>query len=71
MERYLNIDGDSNVIAYEIGADYIKVQFATGAIYKYSYRSAGSTHVEQMKRLARSGDGLNSYIKRFANKLYE
>ena len=30
--------------------------------YTYSYRSAGSHHVEKMKKLAINGIGLNSYI---------
>lgn len=29
MERYKNIDGDSGVYAYEIGTDYIDVQFTS------------------------------------------
>lgn len=72
MERYLDLDGDSGVVAYEIGETYIKVKFnGTYKIYTYSYRSAGANRVEDMKRLARSGDGLNSYIMRYAKKLYE
>lgn len=72
MERYLDLDGDSGVVAYEIGETYIKVKFnGTNKIYIYSYRSAGANRVEDMKRLARSGDGLNSYIMRYAKKLYE
>lgn len=30
MERYKDINGDSGVIAYECGTDYIRVQFSTG-----------------------------------------
>ncbi|ENX07768.1 hypothetical protein [Acinetobacter courvalinii] len=72
MEKYLDLDGDSGVVAYEIGETYIKVKFnGTYKIYTYSYRSAGANRVEDMKRLARSGDGLNSYIMRYAKKLYE
>lgn len=41
MQRYLNLGGNSNVIAYLIGNDFIDVQFAVGHPYKYSYRSAG------------------------------
>lgn len=72
MERYLDLDGDSGIFAYEIGDTYIRVQFnTTFKIYTYSYRSAEANRVEDMKRLARSGDGLNSYIKLNANNLYE
>ncbi len=71
MQRYLNLGGNSNVIAYLIGNDFIDVQFAVGHPYKYSYRSAGVDKVEQMKRLAQQGYGLNAYIKRYANYDYE
>lgn len=72
MERYLDLDGDSGVVGYEIGNTFIRVQFnRTFKIYTYSYQSAGSGIVEEMKRLAINGDGLNAYIKLYANKLYE
>ncbi|MDQ9010307.1 hypothetical protein RFI36_11840 [Acinetobacter gerneri] len=72
MERYLDLDGDSGIVGYEIGDTFIRVQFnRTFKIYTYSYRSAGADKVEEMKRLAKSGDGLNSYIKLYANKLYD
>lgn len=72
MERYLDLNGDSGIVAYEIGETYIRVQFErTFKIYTYSYRSAGTIRVEEMKRLAKIGDGLNSYIKLNANTLYE
>lgn len=71
MQRYENRGGNSNVIAYAIGADFIDVQFGGGRTYRYSYRSAGSDKVEKMKELAKQGVGLNSYIMRFARKDYE
>ncbi|MDR1199733.1 MAG: hypothetical protein LBK94_12115 [Prevotellaceae bacterium] len=72
MERYSNIGGDSGVSAYEIGHDYLKVKFSgTGKTYTYSYRRAGSHHVENMKNLARNGKGLNSYINRHVKYLYD
>ncbi|MDC5554127.1 Uncharacterised protein [Acinetobacter baumannii] len=72
MERYLDLDGDSGIHAYEIGDTYIRVQFnRTFKIYTYSYRSTGAVRVEDMKQLARNGDGLNSYIMRYAKTLYE
>lgn len=62
MERYANLNGNSNVIAFEIGNTWINVQFATESPYTYSYQKAGEIHVERMKVLAREGRGLNSYI---------
>ena len=72
MERYRNSGGDSGISAYEIGDDYIIVKFSgTVRTYRYSYRKAGQNHVETMKRLARSGNGLNSYINRDVKNLYD
>lgn len=72
MERYRNAGGDSGVYAYEIGPDYITVMFSgTSRTYTYSYTKAGSSHVEQMKILARNGSGLNSYINKYVKHLYD
>ncbi|SJX22110.1 hypothetical protein ACNJC6_01742 [Acinetobacter johnsonii] len=72
MERYLDLDGDSGVVGYEIGDTLIRVKFSgTVKIYTYSYRSAGIDKVERMKQLAKVGNGLNAYIKLNANSLYE
>ena len=72
MERYRDVSGDSGVSAYEIGTDYIRVQFSgISRTYIYSYRKAGGSHVENMKQLARSGSGLNAYINRHTKHLYD
>ncbi len=70
MERYKNLGGDSGVAAYEIGTDFIKVQFKTGSIYLYTYSSAGSSNIETMKELAINGEGLNSFIGRTVRNKY-
>lgn len=66
MQTYLDIDKDSNVESFEIESDRIVVKFKSGThrYYEYTYDSAGSTYVEHMKKLALSGDGLNSFISR-------
>lgn len=63
MERYLNRSGNSPITHYQIADTSITVWFK-GSIrtYTYSYRKAGSYHVENMKRLAVSGSGLSAYI---------
>lgn len=72
METYGNVGGDSGISAYEVGTDYVSVQFTnTGKVYTYSYGRAGKSHVDQMKILARSGSGLNSYIMRNVKSLYD
>lgn len=70
MQRYSDIDRDSGVVQYESGDDYIKVKFSDGAVYLYNYASAGSHHIENMKRLAARGDGLNAYINKHVSKKY-
>lgn len=65
MQLYADINNDSGVHWFEIADTSITVWFTgTQKPYTYSYQSAGQSHVEQMKRLALSGNGLNSYINR-------
>ncbi|MCR4427652.1 MAG: hypothetical protein NUW23_15980 [Firmicutes bacterium] len=70
MERYANLGGDSGVVAYEIGDDFVRVQFWDGSIYLYTYASAGVNNIERMKELARGGQGLNAFINRYVRKAY-
>ncbi|MDQ7827002.1 MAG: hypothetical protein RDV48_29670 [Candidatus Eremiobacteraeota bacterium] len=70
MARYKNLGGNSGVVEYEIGEDSIRVAFDDGWKYLYTYQSAGSHHIEQMKQLALYGQGLNSYIKKYVEKKY-
>lgn len=64
MENYKNLGGSSNVESYDIQAESITVKFKTGAnqFYLYDYTKPGELHVEELKSLAISGSGLNSYI---------
>lgn len=71
MEQYMNRGQDSNIHAYEMGTDYIDVKFSDGAVYRYTYGSASAHHIETMKNLARSGQGLNSYINKNVKNKYE
>lgn len=64
MERYGNLSGNSGVVAYEIGDEHIEVRFHDEVVYTYTYQSAGRGNVEQMKRLAKAGRGLSSFISR-------
>lgn len=70
MERYANLEGDSGVLAYEIGADYIKVQFRGGTTYVYDSANPGDIHVRHMQELARAGRGLSTYISRHVRNAY-
>ncbi|EFK57418.1 Uncharacterised protein [Sphingobacterium spiritivorum] len=70
MERYANRNGDSGIFGYEIGSNFILIQFTTGSVYEYTYASAGMNHIENMKSLALSGSGLNSYIMKNVRTKY-
>ena len=70
MNRYQNINGNSNVEAYAIGSDEVKF-YNTSRTYRYSYASAGMNNVETMKQLAQRGYGLNSFIMRNVRFGYE
>lgn len=71
MIRYKNSGGDSGVYAYQLVYNYLLVQFSDGSIYKYSYLKPGKYHVDNMKNLAQSGEGLNSYINKNVKYNYE
>jgi len=70
MQRYRDLDGDSGVRAYETGSDFVRVKFDDHSVYLYTYASAGRRHIERMKRLASSGEGLNAYINDHVSKKY-
>jgi hypothetical protein len=61
MQTYKNLSGTSGVIAYELGPDYIDVEFKDG-VYRYNYAIPGRQLVETMKTLAASGEGLATFI---------
>ncbi|CAN7406605.1 hypothetical protein LJR289_002494 [Pseudoduganella sp. LjRoot289] len=70
MERYRDLSGTSGVTAYTIKPDAIDIRFVDGAVYTYTYASTGRQRVERMKRLARSGAGLSTYISREVRDAY-
>jgi hypothetical protein len=71
MTPYSNLSGDSGVVAYEIGDDFIKVQFRhSPKLYVYDSARPGLSHVHQMQKLAVAGKGLATYISQHVNKNY-
>jgi hypothetical protein len=71
MDRYKNLSGGSNVFSYVIGDDRISVQFKDGSTYLYTNARTGIRNIDQMKKLAVQGRGLNSFINTNVRKLYE
>jgi hypothetical protein len=69
MEKYKNRSGNSGVIAYEIGDDYITVWFVNGhKPNTYNSIRPGISRVAKMKELAILGQGLNTYISKYVGK---
>lgn len=62
MKRYGNLHGNSGIVAYEEGSDFIRIRFTSGSIYLYTYDSACEEDMEEIKELAREGQGLNRFI---------
>ena len=71
MTPYANSAGNSGVVAYQIGADRITVQFIGGDIYVYTIASAGVKNINQIKQLAVAGRGLSTFISTTVKDKYE
>jgi len=63
-QRYADIDRDSGVVAFEVLDNGISVQFADNSRYTYLSPPNSQATIATMIRLAKSGDGLNSFISR-------
>lgn len=72
MTPYKNLNGDSNVVSYEIAENSIHVVFRSGAYrnYLYDHSRPGKGMVDRMKALAVEGRGLNSYVGTTVRKSY-
>ena len=72
MPYYANRGGDSSVVQYEEGDDWIEVTFRSGRFTRYLYTAAscGQAKIDAMKRLAAAGRGLNSYVVTQVGKGY-
>ena len=70
MQPYKNSGNLSWISAFEIGEDYIKVQFIDGVVHLYTNGSVGTEHLQKMKELAMQGKGLNNYIDKQARNSY-
>lgn len=70
MQRYANRSGGSGVVAFATGPRGIAVEFVDGSVYVYDLERPGAQAVADMKRLARAGEGLSTYISRFVRDNY-
>jgi hypothetical protein len=71
MHRYKNRGGESGVVAYDIDAGQIIVQFRNGERYLYTEDSAGAANIARMQELAIAGRGLSSFISQHVHDRYE
>jgi hypothetical protein len=64
MTPYRNLNGNSNIVSFDIIEESIHVVFQSGAHrnYLYNHVRPGKAVVDKMKSLAAQGHGLNSYI---------
>jgi hypothetical protein len=70
MQRYGNQSRESGVVAYDIDAGQIIVQFRNGDRYLYTEDSAGAANIATMQALARAGRGLSSFISQHVHDRY-
>lgn len=70
MVRYQNLSGKSGIAFYEMGADFVIVEWKSGARYLYNYDSCGRDVIEGMKILAQAGLGLSAFISRYLHDKY-
>ena len=70
MKPYRNSNGDSGVVAYQIGARSITIRFRSGDTYRYDADRPGLKHVRQLQALAEAGAGLSTYISQHVRDDY-
>jgi hypothetical protein len=70
MIPYGNKSRNSGVKAYSIGNTYIEIMFVDGTIYRYNNASAGANAIVAMKKLAKAGKGLSTYISQHVKDKY-
>ena len=71
MERYKNLSGKSKITSYSIDENSITILFDNESFYLYSIMKVGLANMNQMKKLALQGLGLNSFINKNVSKLYD
>lgn len=71
MPAYKNSSGNSGILSYSIGNNFIKIVFRDGEEYLYTKRSAGIRHLKNMKKLAEAGKGLTTYINQYVKEKFE
>jgi hypothetical protein len=63
MRPYRDIRGGGGIRGFTEGPQLVAVTWSNGKTYRYTHGTAGREHVETMRALARSGEGLTAYIR--------
>lgn len=71
MQKYAGQTRRGGVVAFEVGPEWIDIQFTSGGIYRFSHQRPGQLRVDHMKRLALAGQGLSTFISRHVKNRYE
>ena len=71
MQKYAGQTRRGGVVAFEVGPDWIDVQFTSGWVYRFSHQRPGPLRVDHMKSLAMSGQWLSTFISRHVKNRYE
>jgi Arc/MetJ family transcription regulator len=61
MQKYRN--GNSDIVAFDIGPGSITLEFAGGERYLYTDESVGSETISTMSVLAKAGSGLTAFME--------
>ena len=69
MKKYKGLE-KGGVLAYEILDDALILKFKDGRIYTYDYKRPGKEQVEEMKKFARQGSGLTTYVNKYVRDNY-
>lgn len=65
---YKGLNGNSGILRYATGADFIMVAFkGSRDTYVYHNEIVGKEYIDEMKRLALKGKGLSTYISQNRN----
>jgi hypothetical protein len=70
MQRYKHKGGDAGVVAWQDRSNGIVLRFADGSTYLYTYATPGRDHVAAMRKLAKKGRGLTTYVNQHVGSSY-
>lgn len=63
MIHYKNHNCFSSIKYYDYGKDWIRIELVTGENRTYTHEKSGKSNVRKMKRFAKRGKGLGSFIE--------